>query len=174
VGTGEWLLHSQKYEAWLKGSHAVLWFNGGAGCGKTIVFSMVVDDIVAALKENPDWCMAYFYLTFRDVEKQTYRKLLLSWVTQLFRDCALDNQLREAYRTRAYLSDECLENVIVRLASQPARILLLVDGLDEVPTQAGDRKEVLKGLQRICDRARNITMFLTSRAEFDIRTYIDA
>src|SRR5438045_2885380 len=44
-GTGQWLLDSEEYQAWLKTSKQTLFCPGIPGAGKTILTSIVISDL---------------------------------------------------------------------------------------------------------------------------------
>ncbi|KAF7194203.1 hypothetical protein HII31_04440 [Pseudocercospora fuligena] len=82
-GTGRWFLDSEKYSSWLTAGSRILWLHGKAGCCKTTLCSMVVEDIALNVSEMNSTGFAYFYFSFRDVAKQSYQAWLLSTISQL-------------------------------------------------------------------------------------------
>ncbi|KXT00333.1 hypothetical protein AC578_5862 [Pseudocercospora eumusae] len=82
-GTGRWFLDSEKYSGWLAAGSRILWLHGKAGCCKTILCSMLVEDIARHVSDKDSTALAYFYFSFRDVAKQSYQAWLLSTISQL-------------------------------------------------------------------------------------------
>ena len=96
-GTGEWFLGSDKYTDWVAGRVKHLWVYGKAGCCKNVLTSTIIEDLKQkqlGSKEN----LLYFYFTFSDPSKQTYRGLLQSLLTQLSQNELTDLELYEMAR----------------------------------------------------------------------------
>ncbi|KAF2182132.1 hypothetical protein K469DRAFT_520620, partial [Zopfia rhizophila CBS 207.26] len=53
-GTGQWLLDSKEFQTWLKTSNQTLFCLGILGAGKTILTSIVVDDLIIQSQNNPN------------------------------------------------------------------------------------------------------------------------
>jgi hypothetical protein len=51
-GTGQWLLDSAKYQAWLTTSKQTLFCPGIPGAGKTILISIIVDNLITRFQNN--------------------------------------------------------------------------------------------------------------------------
>ncbi|RYP68408.1 hypothetical protein DL771_006672 [Monosporascus sp. 5C6A] len=51
-GTGKWLLDSEEYQNWLNASKQTLFYPGIPGAGKTILASIVIDDLCNKFREN--------------------------------------------------------------------------------------------------------------------------
>ncbi|KAK4951244.1 hypothetical protein LTR10_010217 [Elasticomyces elasticus] len=47
-GTGRWLLESERYQQWKSLKDVVLWLHCGSGCGKTVLSSAIITDLLAA------------------------------------------------------------------------------------------------------------------------------
>jgi hypothetical protein len=63
-----------------------LWLYGIPGCGKTILSSTIIEDVLYHY-HDPTMAVIYFYFDFNDVEKQQYEKMLRSLITQLSLQC---------------------------------------------------------------------------------------
>ena len=123
--------------------------------------------------------MAYFYLDFRDVDKQRLRKLLQSLLIQLStRSDAFCNILYDLYVThdegarQPIDSDltQCLKKMLTVPDQGP--IYLIMDALDECPDTSdipSAREQVLNLVQDLVHlRLPNLRICITSRAEVDI------
>lgn len=65
--TGQWLLQSEKFRAWLESStNSFMWCQGIPGSGKTILASLVVDDLLSLRLQNPKIGVAGLYCSYRD------------------------------------------------------------------------------------------------------------
>ncbi|KIK49912.1 hypothetical protein GYMLUDRAFT_253440 [Collybiopsis luxurians FD-317 M1] len=122
-GTGQWILDHSEYKKW-KQSPGLLWIQGKAGSGKTILITTIIGDLKKGAPDNV-W---YHYFDSRDNtgQKSTFRGFLLSlldWtganstsihpvLQELFDQCnrqgltgspptvkALENALKEVFQT---------------------------------------------------------------------------
>lgn len=174
IGTGQWLLTSKYYQDWLSGATPFLWLHGKAGCCKTVLCSSVVNDVQDHIKGLNDVTMAYFYFTFADSAKQSYRSLLLSMVTELNRKPPVHPSLVELYggRQPQAASEKALEDVFITLIQQNKFLYLIVDALDECSED--QREEVVVGFKRITQACPATRVLMTSRKEPDIEDLLDA
>src|SRR5947209_377555 len=53
AGTGQWLLKSTEYQTWLNSGKQTLFCPGIPGAGKTILTSIVVDDLIRGIQNDP-------------------------------------------------------------------------------------------------------------------------
>jgi hypothetical protein len=83
AGTGQWLLDSAKYQAWLITSKQTLFCPGIPGAGKTILTSIVVNDLNTRFTANQNVGIAYLYCNFRQRDEQSAEGLLASLLKQL-------------------------------------------------------------------------------------------
>ncbi len=128
--------------------------------------------------------MAYFYCDFRDEDKQNYRNLLLSILSQL---CARSNLCCDIV-SRVYAthgngtrkpSDDALADCLNKMLSLPDQgpVYLIVDALDECPDNSGlptSREEILGLVEDLVDlHLSNLHVCVTSRPEVDIQTTLE-
>jgi hypothetical protein len=129
--------------------------------------------------------LAYFYFDFKDTAKQNSRSLLSSLVVTLsdqsdiFFNVLLSfyvahNQGLEQPTTDSLA--ECLKHMLM-IAEQVPPIYLIIDALDECPSDLGvpsSREKVLELVKELVElRHSNLRLCITSRPEFDIRTALD-
>ena len=128
--------------------------------------------------------MAYFYCDFRDEDKQNYRNLVLSIISQLCTQsdlcCDKLSRIYSAHRKgKRKLSDETLTKCLIEMVSLPVQgpIYLIVDALDECPNNSGmptPREEVLDLIKNlVCLHLPNLHICVTSRPEIDIQTTLE-
>lgn len=167
-GTGEWLLQGKHYQDWVAGSSPLLWLHGKAGCCKTVLSSTVIQDLERRIENQPDTALAFFYFTFSDAQKQRYKDLLLSMVTELCRGRPIIASLLELYEASVPHSPsvEGLEETLVATLKELHVSYLVVDALDECPEE--QRDEAMQGLKRITHACPSTRVFITSRRETDI------
>ncbi|KAH9166014.1 hypothetical protein EDB89DRAFT_1857780, partial [Lactarius sanguifluus] len=161
------------------------WFFQGAGSGKSILCSAIIQDIMAlTLREAGLASMAYFYFDFRDTDKQHLRNLLPSLLTQLStrsENCC--DVLSRIYKTHDDGARKpgtstliaCLKEMLTLPGQGP--IYIILDALDECPNISGippARKQVLDLLKDLVGlQLPNLHICITSRPEIDIRSALE-
>ena len=128
--------------------------------------------------------MAYFYFDFRDVNKQHWRDLVPSLLTQLSSRsdprCDILSRLYSDHDDGAEQPDDaaltwCLKDMLTLPDQRP--IYLIFDALDECSNVSGiptSRKRVLQLVKELVDlHLPNLHICVTSRPEVDIRDVIE-
>ena len=124
--------------------------------------------------------MGYFYFDFRDTDKQHWRDLVLSLLTQLstYSDpcfntlSRLHSDLKDGTRQP---SDNSLTRCLKKMLTLPNQrpIYLIIDALDECSNVSGipsSRNRVLQLVKELIDlHLPDLHIFATSRPEVDIR-----
>ncbi|KAH6838311.1 vegetative incompatibility protein HET-E-1 [Alternaria alternata] len=111
--TGLWLLESAKFSEWKERAASRLWLYGIPGCGKTILSSTVVENLLQYCHDDTSMVMAYFYFDFNDTQKQDPELMLRSLLCQLVqrrKERDIERSLEE------YIRDEdavCLQRDVV-------------------------------------------------------------
>ncbi|KAK6421215.1 hypothetical protein LTR81_005891 [Elasticomyces elasticus] len=170
--TCQWLLMSQQYNIWRQGQSPHLWLHGKAGCCKTVLSSTIIEHLSFDLPQQPGVALAYFYFSFVEPQKQSYYNMLLSFVWQLSREGKLLPELAAAYAAKKALGSKDLEDMVDTLAERYARLLIVIDALDEVPEGNSGRQDVLDGLQMLSTRCPNVHFLVTSRPDADITDFM--
>ena len=97
-GTGKWFLENNAFIEWKREPKSFLWLYGIPGCGKSIVSSTIVEDVICHCELDNELAVLYFYFDFNDVEKQRDENLLRSLVSQLcIRSSAVPEVLESLY-----------------------------------------------------------------------------
>jgi hypothetical protein len=143
----------------------------------------VIQDI-EAMCEDGKATIAYFYFDFRDANKQGFRDLVPSLLTQLSASsgprCNILSDLYLAHdEGKKQPSDdilaECLKQMLT-LPDQPPTYLI-IDALDESPNTSGipsPRERVLHLLKELVElRLPNLHICVTSRPEIDIQDFLE-
>ena len=86
AGTGQWLLDSTEYQQWTGTTNQTLFCPGIPGAGKTILTSIVVDDLNARFRDDVHVGIAYLYCNFRRQADQKLEDLLSNLIRQLSQD----------------------------------------------------------------------------------------
>ena len=75
-GTGQWLLDSAEFQRWLYTGKQTLFCPGIPGAGKTILTSIVVDELTTRFGNDRIIGIAYVYCNFRRQHEQKADDLL--------------------------------------------------------------------------------------------------
>ncbi|RYP43193.1 hypothetical protein DL768_010045 [Monosporascus sp. mg162] len=137
-GTGQWLLDSNEFQAWLQTNKKTLFCQGIPGAGKTILTSIVVDSIATSFGNDEGTGIAYLYCNFRRQHEQKCQDLLASLLKQLAqgRSSLPDSvrSLRGRYKRRDKGTGPSFNEISTTLQSVAAlysRVFIIVDALDE-------------------------------------------
>ena len=195
-GTGQWLLNSAEYKKWLNTSKQTLFCPGIPGAGKTILSSIVVNDLHDRFHGDTAVGIAYIYCNFRQQETQKAEDLLASLLKQLSQkwsslpDCvkALHDR-HQTERTRP-LTDE-ITKTLHSVAAMYSQVFIVVDALDECKESYDCRSKILTEIFSLKVQF-GANFFATSRfvanieekfkeslsleiraSDYDVRVYLD-
>ncbi|KAK8229407.1 hypothetical protein HDK90DRAFT_468859 [Phyllosticta capitalensis] len=148
-GTGQWLLQRSEYLKWksCRDSNSFLWLRGKLGSGKTILSSMIVEDLKMEniqRMENIPGKPLYFYFDFANTRKQSLKDALRSLINQLC-NMGIDPR-KHILQSDLHTSEPTIQSLL--------RIFHAM--IEEIEQLMGSRK------------ACNIHLLVTSRPEYDI------
>lgn len=165
------MLGSKQYVEWKTNSASFLWLYGIPGCGKTILSSTVIEDVLRRCSEDPqNRVLAYFYFDFNDPEKQSSELMLGSLIIQFAGHCirmptALESLFSACMNGQRRPSSGELLETLQQLIKEFHIAYIVLDALDE----SNDRAELLQTLINITgQQAENLHVLVTSRQEKDI------
>ncbi|KAH9165412.1 hypothetical protein EDB89DRAFT_2076826 [Lactarius sanguifluus] len=181
-GTATWFTRCDAFNGW-GASGGLLWVHGKPGSGKSILSSVIIQDMDNVCKAGFA-SMAYFYFDFKDTGKQDSHALLSSLLIQLsdqsdvYCDILLDlysTHRRGSVQPNDDALTQCLKTMLVALGKTP--IYLIVDALDECPNTSGmpsPRERLLRLVKDLVElKLSNLRMCVTSRPEIDIRIALE-
>jgi len=124
--------------------------------------------------------MAYFYFNFRNINKQRWRNLVPSLLTQLSDQsspcCDILSRLHSSHGNCSQQpNDDALKRCLIEMLTVRDRhpIYLIMDALDECPDTSevpSPRNRILQLLKELANlQIPNLRICVTSRPEFDIR-----
>jgi hypothetical protein len=147
-GTGQWLLDSAKYQTWLNISNQTLFCPGIPGAGKTILTSIMVDDLITRFQNDPTVGIAYIYCNFQWKDEQKIDDLLASMLKQLAQgQSSLPDSVKDLYdRHKVKRTQPSLNKTLKSLHSVTAmysRVFIVVDALDECQVSDNCRSRFL-------------------------------
>ncbi|KAJ3912724.1 ectomycorrhiza-induced ankyrin-domain/NACHT-domain-containing protein [Lentinula edodes] len=164
-GTGKWIFDLDEYKKW-KSEPGVLWIQGPAGSGKTVLTTTIFQDIKEVHK-NAVW---YHYFDTRDNTglKTTYRGFLLSLIKQLgLGNKKVNPALYALYESNKFteITTEELQKLLGTMIKERNTGYIVVDAMDEC-------KEAGKVLRWLSSHSSQLWMLVTSRlpaVEFENR-----
>jgi hypothetical protein len=135
-GTGYWLLDSAEYQTWLKVGKQSLFCPGIPGAGKTILTSIVVNDLCKRYRNNATVGIAYVYCNFQQKDDQKAQGLLASLLKQLSQEQpSLPESVKALYdhckEKRIEPSLDEISRSLQSVAAMYSRVFIIVDALDE-------------------------------------------
>jgi hypothetical protein len=150
-GTGQWLLDSAKFQTWLNTNKQTLFSPGIPGAGKTILTSIVVEELTTRFHDDKSIGIAYLYCNFRRKDEQKIGDLLASLLKQLVEyQPSLPGSVKTLYnhhkdkRTRPSFDE--ISGVLQSVAAAYSRVFIIVNALDECQISDGCRQRFLLGL----------------------------
>lgn len=163
-GTGQWLLTSLEFQAWLIEPGQVLYCHGMPGAGKSVFASIVVDFLQKKFS-NADARVVCIYCNYKEKNGQTAQELLTSLLKQLLQDCdGLSDDFKCLYEdhiTRnARLAPEDLIKALHDEIKRSPRVFVVVDAIDECTEEGNVRMDILNELRSL---PRNVNLIVTSR-----------
>jgi NACHT domain len=172
AGTGQWLLNSTEYQSWLKTSKQTLFCPGIPGAGKTILTSIVIDNLITMFGDDENVGIAYIYCNFQQRDIQTAEGLLRSLLKQLTQELSsLADCVKHLYNRRGAKQtppsfDDFLR-ALQSVAAMYSRVFIVVDALDECQASDSCRSTLLSEIFSLQART-GASFFATSRPIPDI------
>ena len=97
VDTCRWFLDSETYTEWRSGKAQFVWIRGKSGCCKTVLTSAIIEDLRDRYPTASN-ALAFFYVTFSDPQKQSYRAMLQALVSQSVETAPVPENVQQAYQ----------------------------------------------------------------------------
>ncbi|KAJ7881734.1 ankyrin repeat-containing domain protein [Mycena olivaceomarginata] len=135
-GTGKWFLEHKEYLEW-KTNGRTLWVEGPSGTGKSVLSSMVVNELFTDQKRSAAGtiALAFFYFDFRNREAQSVEIALRRIVLQLSAQCPQPYELLDTHykvsNGQNLPTYQDLQNLLCDLLRQLGHTYIVLDGLDE-------------------------------------------
>ncbi|CZR56422.1 uncharacterized protein PAC_06310 [Phialocephala subalpina] len=178
--TGIWLVKdSEDFKNWKDGENSLIWLNGKAGAGKSVLSSTVVKHLEGRCVEDPYSAVAYYYYSFQGTElEQSVEEMLCSLIKQLC--CRRPDTptpleaIRIKFMEAGHRPDrKTLENTLSATFHGFSNVFLVIDGLDECPTKNNIQKTLLETICRIHKEGhKNLHLLCTSRRTLAIEDMI--
>ncbi|RWA07972.1 hypothetical protein EKO27_g7139 [Xylaria grammica] len=173
-GTGEWLLTSSKYRSWIKSRRQTLFCPGVPGAGKSMIASIVIDDLSKTFRHDNSVAVAYLFYNFRCMHEQQPEDLLASLVKQILHDWPVPAEVKDLFkvhkprRTRPSLNE--ISSVLSSICALFTHVFIVVDALDEC--QREHREKFLSEIFNL-QKTKPLNLFATSRMIPEIESFFD-
>jgi hypothetical protein len=169
--SGQWLLQSDLFKQW-KADASTVWLHGIPGCGKTILSSTLLEDILRDAAGDLGMAVAYFYFDFSDQAKQDPSLMIRSLISQLSRQYvkmspSLDALFTSCDNGRLPPSPDVLLNTLLGLLQEFPHSYIILDALDECTS----RKQLMGIVKKLStSQILGLHLLCISRREGDIET----
>jgi Cdc6-like AAA superfamily ATPase len=166
-GTGQWLLESAEFQKLLDADKQTLFCPGIPGAGKTILTSIVIEDLNKRFQTDSSIGVAYLYCNFKRSHVQKLEDLLLSLLKQLSQKLLLiPDVVRSLYDKHKYQqtrpsTDEISKTLCSAVASF-SKVFIAVDALDECQVNHRCRSRFLSEIFNLHNKY-GVNLFATSR-----------
>ena len=167
AGTGQWLLDSVEFKDWLQTKQRTLFCPGIPGAGKTILTSIVIENLQEQYQNDPSASISFVYCNFRRQEDQKAEDLLASLLKQLSQgQTSLPDNVKSLYDsykvkgTRPSLGE--ISRSLQSVAAMYSTNFIIVDALDECQVSSGCRARFLTELFAVQEKC-GANIFTTSR-----------
>ncbi|KAJ8070934.1 hypothetical protein OCU04_001292 [Sclerotinia nivalis] len=166
-GTGQWLLDSPEFKQWVESDVQKLFCPGIPGAGKTILTSIVVEELTNRFENDKSVGIAYLYCNFRRHHEQKFDDLLSSLLKQLAAcQPSLPDDIINIYNKHKYgrtnPSPEEISKILQSVTALYSKVFIIVDALDECQMTDGSRERFLSELFNL-QTTRQLSLFVTSR-----------
>ncbi|RDA83893.1 hypothetical protein CP532_3366 [Ophiocordyceps camponoti-leonardi (nom. inval.)] len=193
--TGRWLLETEDFQQWINGESSSLWLYGIAGCGKSVLSSVVIEEIKSRQGSQEDKrALAYYHFDFSNDTASRTQTMLRSLVSQLSAwkgepPAALENGAEHYYpyddaipflhykgreNTRFGVGQpntDDLVKILLGIGLEFGEVYLVLDALDE----CFDREELLRIFPSILSNSEaGFRVFITSRHVSDIAAVLNS
>ena len=176
-GTGQWLLDSAKFKAWVGTGGQTLFCPGNPGAGKTILTSIVIDELNKRFQRNTNVGIAYIYCNFRRQDNQKAEDLIASLLKQLTQGrSSLPNSVESLHdwhkdkQTKPSFDE--MSRALQSVAAMYSRVFIIVDALDECQVISGTRARLLSEVFNLQTKCGS-NVFATSRLVPEITKYFE-
>ena len=165
--TGRWFLDGSAFQDFKAASRSVLWLHGDSGCGKSVLCSAIIDEIVALQSRDQRIQLAYWYFSVTDRKWSFLDQLLRALIAQFVLDRPIPHSLLDLWRARkkgreAPKIADLMQTIQRILVDEPShKHFVIIDALDE--SDNIQRAELLSFLRSLALLEVDIHILVTSR-----------
>jgi NACHT domain len=166
-GTGEWLLSSREYLQWRAGAQRTLLCPGIPGAGKTMMSSIVVDDLWKHFDQHPKYAIAYAYCSYKRQHEQTLVNLIATLSRQLLQERSdLPDTVQSLYQRHVHKktrpSVDELRVLLHSVTEIYSKVFIVVDALDECTEVDRTRDLLLSELIHLQNQSKTVVCLLAT------------
>lgn len=165
--TGRWLLAGSAFKEFKTSPQSVMWLHGDSGCGKSVLCSAIIDEILEARSGDSRIELAYWYFSVTDRKRISVDNLLRALVAQLVIRLPIPPFLLDLWNARkmgreAPKSTDLLQAIQKVLLLEPSRqYFIVIDALDE--SDETKRTELMRLIHGLALLEADIHILVTSR-----------
>ncbi|KAF3908991.1 hypothetical protein ABW20_dc0109373 [Dactylellina cionopaga] len=152
-GSGQWLLDSIEFDAWIKNKNKTIHCPGIPGAGKTIMAAIVINHLQTIFRDDTTVGIAYIYFNFNRRDEQTTEDVLANILRQLAQSqpCMPDSlknlhQHHKVKNTRPSLDE--VSRTLDSVAAYYSRVFIIIDAIDESQVSEGSRGAILSEVSK--------------------------
>ncbi|KAK5994169.1 Ankyrin-2-like protein [Cladobotryum mycophilum] len=138
-GSRKWLFSSKEYNHWSSEKGSILFCPGMPGAGKTITLAVVVEDLQKKFENDSDSITVFVYCSYRNHDQDITKllcSLLRSVLQQIPQTPTRALSIYNTHQTRSSsISRTDARDLIRSILSGYARVNILIDALDELPSE---------------------------------------
>lgn len=172
-GTGQWLLKTPEYRSWIRGDLQDLLCIGGPGVGKSVLCSLVVDELRDRHQDESDTCVVHYYFDYSEQQLQTDSHFARSVLRQVCVPSAtipeavstFYQKTRDVDRDRTWFQE--LQGILRRILSTFKNCYLVLDALDETEA-VKQRTALFEVISSVRTDQNGLKVLATSRPHLDI------
>ncbi|TEY86542.1 hypothetical protein BOTCAL_0006g00220 [Botryotinia calthae] len=175
--TGQWLLDSPVFIKWVNSDGQKLFCPGIPGAGKTMLTSIVVEELINRFRNDKSIGIAYLYCNFKRQHDQKIDDLLLSLLKQLSRyQSSLPGAVKDMFDLHSPRqnrpSTKEISSALKSVIDLYSKVFIVVDALDECQMADGCRINFLSEIFHLQETCQ-LSLFATSRHIPDIEDMFD-
>lgn len=165
--TGRWFLDGVSFQNFKATPRSVLWLHGDSGCGKSVLCSAIIDEILAIPSGDSQNELIYWYFSATDKKRTSIQNLLRALITQLVLRYPVPPFLRDLWSSRqmgreAPKTADLVQTVQRLLVAEPSHTyFVVVDALDE--SDESERAELMRLVSGLALLEADIHIIVTSR-----------
>ncbi|EXJ84579.1 hypothetical protein A1O3_05249 [Capronia epimyces CBS 606.96] len=175
-GTATWILREPAWEGWSTNSardERVFWVSGIPGAGKTVLFSVMVDDLETKADRLREKVVVYLYCKYKDSSRDNFLALLRSLINGLLagNEFCLDYLYDVAVQSGEPQATtiQPLKQAVHDLLRCHEQAFIGIDGLDECePSERALLISFIRDLRSSTQDELPVHLFVASRAEHDL------
>ena len=136
--SGSWLIKHQSFQAWLGSQHRAFWICGSPGSGKSVLSTVVIEDLRHRIAHRPKHICAFFVCDKNDENNQSTMHLLATIIAQILAQMQdVPEYVQAAHATAIRYGRQGLSmsdqptHILKHLALSLEKLYIVIDGLDE-------------------------------------------